>query len=85
MWRAFFCAIGSMLLIIGVEFLVIDSATWAAGPSDVPVASPGFFSSAPAVADRSFAPAVWMPWSALLTGGVVLSYALTLRRSQLPT
>jgi hypothetical protein len=82
MWRAFFCALGGMLLILGVEFLLIDSATWAESAADVqPAAGSGFFSqSAMPSVSREFRPAEWMPWSALLSGGVVLLYALTLRR-----
>lgn len=83
MWRAFFCAIGAMLVVIGVECLLIDSATWAASAMDEPppVVSSGFFSnSQPVAVSRDFRPADWMPWSALLTGAVILIYAQTLKR-----
>lgn len=82
MWRAFFCAIGLMLLILGIECLLIDNATLASGVVDDPIqATPGFYTN-PTVAmgTRIFKPAEWMPWSCLACGAVVLLYALTLNR-----
>jgi hypothetical protein len=82
MWRALFCAIGIVLVILGVECLLIDTATFAAGVVDDPIpAASSFYSVPTASASRVFRPAEWMPWSFLAVGTVVLLYAMTLRRS----
>lgn len=83
MWRAFFCAIGIMLLILGVECLVIDNATLAAGVVEEGAANVnGMYSPLPnANAGRIFKPAEWMPWSCLASGAVVVLYSLTLHRN----
>jgi hypothetical protein len=84
MWRAFFCAVGIVLLILGVECLMIDSAVLAAGVVDdpMPVQNSGFFGSSAAQsnANRIFRPAEWIPWSLLTCGAVTLLYAISLRR-----
>ncbi len=84
MWRAFFSAIGIVLLILGVECLLIDSAVLAAGVVDdpMPLQNAGLFGSAPAqmAQNRIFRPAEWIPWSLISSGAVVLLYAVSLRR-----
>ena len=84
MWRAFFSAIGIVLLILGVECLLIDSAVLAAGVVDdpMPLQNAGLFGVAPppTVANRIFRPAEWIPWSLMASGAVVLLYAVSLRR-----
>lgn len=84
MWRAFFSAIGIVLLILGVECLLIDSAVLAAGVVDdpMPLQNAGLFGAAPPqmAANRVFRPAEWIPWSLLASGAVVLIYAVSLRR-----
>ncbi len=85
MWRAFFSAIGIVLLILGVECLLIDSAVLAAGVVDdpMPLQNAGLFGAAPmqAVSNRIFRPAEWIPWSLLTSGAVVLLYAISLHRN----
>ena len=82
MWRAFFCALGVMLLILGIECLLIDTATLASGVVEEPAQqNSGFYGVAAGIANaRVFRPAEWMPWSLLACGAVVLLYALTLNR-----
>lgn len=85
MWRAFFSAVGIVLLILGVECLLIDSAVLAAGVVDdpMPVQNAGLFGAVPmqAVSNRVFRPAEWIPWSLLASGAVVLLYAISIRRN----
>jgi hypothetical protein len=84
MWRAFFSAIGIVLLILGVECLLIDSAVLAAGVVDdpMPMQNSSLFGGPvnPTAANRVFRPAEWLPWSLLTSGAVVLIYAISLRR-----
>jgi hypothetical protein len=86
MWRAFFCAIGIVLLILGVECLLIDSAVLAAGVVDdpMPIRNSGLFggNNIQANQNRIFRPAEWIPWSLLASGAVTLLYAVSLRRNQ---
>ncbi len=88
MWRAFFCAIGVVLIIMGIECLLIDSAVLVAGIMDEPMSpiqqqSGGLFSPPPVAtgADRVFRPSEWFPWSLLATGAIVLLYSISLRRT----
>lgn len=84
MWRAFFCAIGIVFLILGVECLLIDSAILAAGVVDDPLPQQraGLFGTQAmqTASNRVFRPAEWIPWSLLTTGAVTLLYALALKR-----
>ncbi|MDZ4848253.1 MAG: hypothetical protein SGI77_03090 [Pirellulaceae bacterium] len=85
MWRAFFSAIGIVLLILGVECLLIDSAVLAAGVVDDPMPrqTASLFGAAPmqAMSNRIFRPAEWIPWSLLASGAVVLLYAVSIQRN----
>ncbi|TWU26648.1 hypothetical protein Pla52o_05010 [Novipirellula galeiformis] len=80
MWRSIFIALGIMAVIIGVECLLIDSATIYQGESAkvVNMADPsGVMASPPKV----FRPKDWMPWS-LLSGGIltiVYTYLIPIR------
>ena len=86
MWRAFFCAIGIVLIIIGIECLLIDSALLVAGVIDDPTAnmtqqaSSLFSAPTPQTADRVFKPSESCPWSLLASGAIVLRYSISLRR-----
>jgi hypothetical protein len=87
MWRAFFCAVGIVLIIVGIECLLIDSAILVAGVLDDPTAQPaqasGGLFSAPAsnAADRVFRPSDWFPWSLLASGAIVLLYSISLKNN----
>jgi hypothetical protein len=68
-----------MLVILGVECLIIDSATLAA-ERPVP-AAPGqaWFNPEPMLdPNRVVRPPEWIPWSLLASGAVILLYARTL-------
>ena len=80
MWRAFFLAVGAMLVILGVECLVIDSATLAAEQPPMPTEQlPAWFNPQPMHdPNRVIRPPEWIPWSLLACGAVVLLYAKTL-------
>jgi len=76
-WRAFFLAIGAMLIIVGVETLLIDSATIysAAESSASDFIDP---SGTPGRSTKVVKPDEWIPWAAMSIGAVVVLYAFTL-------
>ena len=79
MWRAFFLAIGAMLVILGVECLVIDSATLAAEKPPQMTQAPSWFTPEPIFdPNRVIRPPEWIAWSLLAGGSVVWLYAMTL-------
>ena len=83
MWRAFFLAIGAMLIIVGVECLLIDSATFASDHTEVVQVNNGWFQPPTTMevsGGKVFRPKEWIPWSSLASGAVVLLYAFTLPR-----
>ncbi len=77
MWRSLFLAIGTMMIIIGLEAMLIDSATvYAAAESSASeFIDP---SSTPAGQTRIIRPGEWSPWVILSFGAVVVLYAFTL-------
>jgi hypothetical protein len=84
MWRAFFSAVGIVLVILGIECLLIDSAVLAAGVVDDPMAlqqNTMFGGQLASTQNRVFKPAEWIPWSLLASGAVVLIYSISLRRA----
>jgi hypothetical protein len=83
MWRAFFFALGAMLIIIGIECLLIDSATLASDRTEVVQVDQGWFQPPQTVEVKRgtvIRPKEWIPWSSLATGAVILLYAFTLPR-----
>jgi hypothetical protein len=86
MWRAFFCAIGIVLIIMGIECLLIDSAVLVAGVLDDPniqiqQQTGGLFSPpVQSTMDRVFRPSEWFPWSLLACGAITLLYSISLRK-----
>ena len=81
MWRAFFYAIGIMLVVLGVECLVIDSATFQGNPQTETAPEAGVWGAPPAPeSTKTVKPAEWQPWSFLATGSIVLLYAMTLKK-----
>ncbi len=82
-WRAFFFAIGAMLIIVGVECLLIDSATLASDRTEVVQVNQGWFQPPQTLEvsnGKVIRPSEWIPWSSLATGAVVLLYSFTLPR-----
>ncbi|MBX3420630.1 MAG: hypothetical protein KF752_03645 [Pirellulaceae bacterium] len=82
MWRAFFFAVGTMLVIVGVECLVIDSATIVTDRNETVQVSNSWFQPPQTVqvGTRVVRPPDWIPWSLIASGAVVILYALTLPR-----
>ncbi len=80
MWRAFFLAVGTMLVILGIECLLIDSATMAASEEVVQPVQQSIFAAAPQIVEtkKVIRPPEWTPWSFIASGAVVLLYAYTL-------
>jgi hypothetical protein len=76
-WRSFFLAVGIMLLIVGIECLLIDSATlFAASESS---AADFMDPTRPAgQSTRVISPSEWVPWTLLSSGAIVIIYAVTL-------
>lgn len=82
MWRAFFSAIGIVLIILGLECLAIDSATFVAQASEEASGSQGIgglLASTPVGSNRVFRPTEWFPWSLLAIGSIVVLYSISLR------
>lgn len=77
MWRSLFLALGIMLLIVGVECLLIDSATLFAA-SDSSAADFVDPSGPAGHSTRVVAPSEWVPWTLLSSGAIVVIYAVTL-------
>lgn len=81
-WRAFFFAVGIMLLIVGVELMFVDSATLGSPKTETVQVSNGWFQQPQSVqvanGGRVINPPEWMPWSFVFTGAVVVLYSFTL-------
>lgn len=74
-----------MLIILGVECLLIDSATFVSDqPQKVQQASSdAWFPDPPKVMQvqkKVVKPPEWIPWSLIASGSVIVLYSLTLRR-----
>jgi len=82
MWRAFFAAIGAILLILGAECLVVEKAVLASAPQQAQAPmSPFAEPYAPqATANREVRPPEWAPWSLLSAGAVIMLYSFTFKR-----
>ncbi|MEZ6133797.1 MAG: hypothetical protein R3C53_02695 [Pirellulaceae bacterium] len=81
MWRAFFFAIGTMLVIVGVECLLIDSAILASDQPEAYHVNQGWFQQSASLIvapERVVRPPDWIPWSLIASGAVVVLYAMTL-------
>lgn len=85
LWRAFFCAVGIVLVVVGLESMLIDSATLTSKVTETPKlqASGGLFSSTPkpVVNNRVFKPTDWFPWSMVAVGSIVMIYSHAFRRN----
>jgi hypothetical protein len=82
-WRAFFFAVGTMLIIVGIECLLIDSATLSGGQTEAVSISNTWFGPQQIMAiepQRVVQPPEWIRWSLIASGAVVLLYAMTLPR-----
>ena len=94
MWRAIFISFGTVLLIFGIEFLIVDKAVWARG-EDAIIQRPQNFgvqgsSSSSTFFNRfreeennnpnEFEPDEWVPWALLSSGAVIILYSITIPR-----
>jgi hypothetical protein len=81
-WRAFFFAVGTMLVIVGVECLLIDSATLKSkGAEAAQISNTAWLTSSQVSAQptgRVVRPQEAHPWSLLASGAIVLLYSFTL-------
>lgn len=72
------------MLIVGVECLLIDSATFAADGTETVQVSQGSWFGPPQTMQvstgKTYQPAEWIPWSLIASGAVVVLYAMTLPR-----
>ena len=82
MWRAFFAAIGAILLILGGECLVVEKAVLASAPQKAEMPLSPFVEprAMRPPANRELRPPEWAPWSLLSAGAVIMLYTFTLRR-----
>ena len=81
MLRAFFCAVGISLVIMGGECLVVEKAVLTETKQQV--AHNSFLQVAaevPAHGGRVVEPPEWAPWTLLSVGTVILLYAFTVSR-----
>lgn len=73
-----------MLLIVGGECLLIESATLGNAKMESVQVSNGWFqqpsTTMVASGGKTFKPPEWMPWSLIFSGAVVLLYSFTLPR-----
>ncbi|MEM7473415.1 MAG: hypothetical protein AAF483_00340 [Planctomycetota bacterium] len=71
-----------MLLIVGVECMLIDSATLGKAKIEKVQVDNGWFQEPETVevskGGRKIDPPEWMPWSLIFTGAVVLLYSFSL-------
>ncbi len=77
MWRSFFIAVAIMMIILGIECLMIDSASlYAANKST----ASNFIDPAapPAPTTKVWEPSEALPWGLLSGGAVIILYAVTL-------
>lgn len=80
-WRAFFFAVGAMMVIVGIECLMIDSATFASEGAETVQVNNSWFGPPETMqiaSQKTIKPAEWIPWSLIASGAVVILYALTL-------
>ena len=82
MWRAFFLAVGGLLLVTGIESLVLDHAVLVtdsklgqAAAATTESGGWGFEVDDPV--EKKIKPPEWAPWSMLSSGAVIMLYALS--------
>ncbi|TWU04228.1 hypothetical protein [Stieleria varia] len=77
MWRSLFIALGIMAIIVGIECLLIDSASFYSRSSTTAV---DFLdpSGAPSKSITTWKPKEWFPWLVLSVGTLVVIYSFTI-------
>ncbi len=79
MRRSLFIAVGIMTIILGIEFLMIESANLYAA-ADTQASSFINPTGVPSSNVNVWQPKEWMPWAFLAIGAVTVLYAFTLPR-----
>lgn len=80
MWRAFFFAVGAMMVIVGIECLLIDSATFVPEQGPVPI-NDGWLQKPQGYTfaeGKTVKPQEFVPWSLIASGTVIILYAASL-------
>jgi hypothetical protein len=81
-WRSFFFALGIMLIIVGGECLLIESATLGNAKTETVQVGGGWFqqpqTTQVSTGGKTITPPEWMPWSLIFSGAVVVLYSFTL-------
>jgi hypothetical protein len=78
MWRSLFMALGIMVAVMGIECMVIDSATVYASAE----ANPSFLDpmAPPGTVTKTIRPTEGLPWILVTVGMIVILYSISLRR-----
>jgi hypothetical protein len=83
LYRAFFCALGLVMIIVGLECLAIESALFSPGIFEDTAAAtqqnPWLNSQPPMPQGKIFRPKDWFPWSLLAVGSIVAIYSQAVR------
>jgi len=83
LYRAFFCAVGLVMIIVGLECLVIESAMFSPGIFEDAKFAPQqntWMNSQPIMPQgKIFQPKEWFPWSLLAVGSIVAIYSQAVR------
>ena len=79
-WRSLFLAIGIMLVILGLECLMIDSASvYASGNGQ---SGEYLIETGPATPGTKLVkPSEWHPWSLMGLGALTILYSVTIKRA----
>lgn len=80
MWRAFFLAVGIFLVILGIEFLVIEKAVLAESSRKAAAQ----LSSNGSLRSNDFKPPEGLPWILLSSGAVIIIYTFTIPKRVAP-
>jgi hypothetical protein len=89
LWRSFWMAIGIGLVLLGLQFLVIERATWAKPSESKTISSQGSSDGLLAYLEdeananpNDFQPDDWVPWAMLTGGAVIIIYSWTIQSGQ---
>jgi len=73
MVRGFFLALGVCTLLLGLECMLVEKATYASPPPQK-----NNWGQTVAAPPKDFVPPEWAPWGLLSAGAVVLLYSFTI-------
>jgi hypothetical protein len=79
MWRALFLAVGTFLILLGLQCLVFQQITLKAHEDPPPASDNFLFDSVPEVGpQKKINPPPWAPWSLMASGAIVCIYSFTI-------